>query len=153
MVMARKPLHVVIIVLFAFICSILISGCENRNGERTVRGKVPLEDKTVEAEQMCNSFPLPAGSNRLETEITSKSYMGSVTNRYSTDYDCQEIDDFFRTFLLSQSWKQARREKSGFLAIDTYSTFKSDPFLVEVWCTQMKDFRGVREYYVTCHWE
>src|SRR5688500_18600183 len=87
-----------------------ILGCENMNGERVVGGTTPLEAKTVESEELCNSLPLPEGTVRPETSVISKRYAGLTTNKYSTELECKDVNDFFVQSLTTNGATQASEE-------------------------------------------
>ncbi len=130
------------------------STCENMNGERTISGKIPLEQNTVKIEEACNQLELPPSSSRLETRITSKSSLGSVTNKFSTDLECPEVDTFFGTTLPVHGWQKSRQEtRQSWLSTDTYSTYQQGVYSIEVDCLGSRGISGVRKYYLTCHWE
>jgi hypothetical protein len=126
-------------------------GCENMNGERTVSGKLPLESNTEEAERINNSLTLPEGSVLLETRILSKAESAVVTKKYSTQYDCKEVDSYFRKYLTANNWSFLYFTPGRFPQ-DTYSTFSRDDFEIGVWCQQMRDYRGIRKFYISSSW-
>lgn len=133
---------------------LLIAGCSPKmNGERTVYGRIPLAKNTVEAERICDSMKLPEASVLLETRIYSKQDSGVVTKVYSTNHHCLAVDQFFSGSLIENDWTWLTREvREGFFESgDTRNTYSSDGFNISVDCGEMKDFRGVRRFYVSCH--
>lgn len=147
----RLLLTIVELVLFTtFFVSTF--GCENMNGERSVSGKLPLEEKTVKAEQIADSLALPEGTSYLETRIISKTDLGVVAKKFSTIYHCDEIDLSFHDVLVSNGWKYLRTERKGLFGLDIYSSFSRDEFKIEVLCGELKNFRGIRTFYITCFW-
>jgi len=126
--------------------------CENMNGERTVFGKIPIEPKTEEAERIVDSLVMPPSSSVLETRITSKDNMGVVTRKYSTEQQCEENDLYFHTTLVPSGWTPRSAETHGLIFPKTESTFSRGEFKVDVSCDNMRDFRGIRKFYLTCSW-
>lgn len=132
----------------------LIVACQNINGERTIYGETPVKERTIEAETICNSFKLPEGSVRLSTNITSKSYLGTVVNRYSTELDCDDVKAFMHQEFTSKGWRFIRSQESGsLLGSDSYLFYSNEMFEIEFSCTQLKNIRGVRRFNIGCHWE
>lgn len=142
-----KPMRIFVLIIF-----VLASGCENMDGERTVSGKLPLESRTIEAELIADSLVTPEGSALLETRILSKAELGVVTKKFSTNHHCQDIDTFFRDYLMSDGWHHLSTEKRAFIDLEISSSFSREGFKIEVSCNELKDFRGIRIFYITCSW-
>lgn len=138
---------VVVLTLLAISCA-----SENMNGERTVSGKLPLESKTVEAERIADSLIPPTGSILLETRITSKEDLGVVVKKYSTDFHCKEIDAYFQDYLTSIGWKLFSRAERGEFNHAYSSSFSMNEFKIRVSCEELRDFRGIRRFYLSCYW-
>ena len=124
------------------------------SGERRVFGTSFLENQTVESEHICASFPLPEGSVRTKTDISSKTTSGVVTSEYITNLHCLDADLFFKDYLRQTDWQLKRTKQSLFFSLmpDTSTEFERDGFSVSVDCREMKDFRGNRYFSISCGW-
>lgn len=140
--------------LAAAIILIIVVRNQPLNGERIVHGYQPLKEETIKAEEICSSFDLPEGSKRLNTDISSKSYSGLVTNHYSTDLHCLDADLFFKQYLQNSGWSLREAERSSFLNLwpETRSEYSRENFSAYIYCQEMKDYRGIRHLKVACGW-
>lgn len=147
------PKKIEFTVLFAvFAVIILTSGCDNVNGERTVYGIEP-EEETIVVEQICNDLLLPEESVRLKTDIISKRDSGLVTHTFSTEQKCIAVDNFFRQSLSSRGWKLERATRGGLIFPEITLEASSGDWNIYLGCEDMRDFRGVRRFKVSCQWE
>ncbi|MGB3017019.1 MAG: hypothetical protein WBC65_04370, partial [Ignavibacteria bacterium] len=84
--------------------------------------------------------------------ITSKDDLGVVTKKYSTDLHCKEVNLYFCKYYTSSGWEFVDSERKGLFNQDTFSTFAANEFKTDVWCTEQKDFRGMRKFYISYYW-
>ena len=150
--MRFRTLIFLAIFLLAIAFCVCISGCENMNGERTVFGKIPLESETIKAEQIVDSIPVPSGSFLLETSITSKDNSGVAVKKYSTDSQCDQVDSYLHDSLAANDWKFLGTFRKGFFSDKIISSYYANGFHIEVSCDDIKDFRGIRKFYISCSW-
>ena len=125
------------------------------NGERFVSGTEPLEQNTVLSEEICASLDLPHGSSRLQTRVLSKSDSGVVSTIYSTDQGCLDVDAFFKAKLPDTGWAAGQSDSEFwffFLLKETRSEFFSRGFSVSVEATEIKSYRGIRSFSLSCSW-
>jgi hypothetical protein len=141
-----------LIVLLLFFFS--IACYETPRGTRTFYGLTPPVKQTVQTEEFCNSLALPLESVFLESRIQSKRESGVVTNIYSTEKSCNEINLFFRDMLIHKGWQLVEAERGSYFPsiFETHYKFELNPNELGVSCNDLKDYRGTKRFYVSCVW-
>jgi hypothetical protein len=126
--------------------------CERKEPTRKVYGLTPMLEKTVETENLCKALALPSKSIFLETQISSKRESGAVTNIYSTQLSCREINLFFREQLFSKNWKIIHSDENPRFPLDSYNIFQLESFEIGIECNDIRDYCGTKKFYVSCSW-
>lgn len=142
-----RILIVIIFFLFSVAC------CKKPEASRTIYGLVPLEKSTVQTEELCNSLAIPSEAILLESRIQSKKESAVITKVYSTEKPCHEINLFFRDTLVPKRWQIIPSDTyTKFFNLETHYGFELEDNKIGITCGDLRDYCGIKRFYISCSW-